>query len=99
MNRPNRGKRATLAFSLTCVTVLLLALMSLGSGCELVVHLDRSLADAGTEDVVLGVCPICSSQDGGEEGEDGETVTDGGDATTAADADAGVTLDGEAGKD
>jgi hypothetical protein len=62
----NRKKRFLAALSFTGLTVLGVAMVVLGSGCELIVHLDRSLADAGSEDVVLGVCPICSSvEDGG----------------------------------
>jgi hypothetical protein len=96
----NRKKRAIAAFSFTGITLLSVAIVALGSGCELIVHLDRSLADAGSDDVVLGVCAICSNVEGGEEdAEDGEVGTDAGDATPAADADAGLTSDGEAGRD
>jgi hypothetical protein len=89
MNRLNRSKRALAAISLACATLLSFALIALGSGCELVVHLDRSLADAGSDDVVLGVCPICSSSEGGDEdaydGEAGTDAGDAGDATTGGD--------------
>lgn len=82
----NRSKRALAATSFLGISVVAVASIALGSGCELIVHLDRSLADAGSEDVVLGACPICSSAEDG--GPDAEASIDGGDAG-AWDADAG----------
>ena len=58
------------------------------SACELIVHLDRSLADAGSDEDVfqVGVCPICS---GGEDGgADAELDSDSGDVHDAGYADA-----------
>ena len=57
-------KRRTLAASLiTCLAALALGgVGALGSGCELLVQLDRDLPDTGTEDAFRpGVCPICAS--------------------------------------
>jgi hypothetical protein len=77
----NRTKRALAATSFLGVSLLGVASIALGSGCELVVHLDRSLAEAGSEDVVLGVCPICSGVEDG--------APDAAESTDAGDADAG----------
>ena len=79
----NRKKRALVASA--CTGVALLSLAAIGaveSGCELIVQLDRSLADAGTEDVVLGVCPICTSLEDGSADANGRARDD-----SAADAD------------
>jgi hypothetical protein len=84
----NQKKRIIAAFAIVTTGLSFLATVgSLTSGCELIVQLDRSLADGGAEDVVLGVCPICAN------------VEDGGADAVARDATTDVGADVEAGAD
>jgi hypothetical protein len=80
-------KRKLTALLVTCIALAgVAALSAAGSGCELVVQLDRSLADAGAPDAFqYGVCPICQDEAGAEGGGDG-----GEDATGQADSGAGI---------
>jgi hypothetical protein len=66
-----RTKRTVAAASMSLAFLAFVGAAYFGSGCELIVQLDRSLADAGSDDVVLGVCPICTPLDDGSA--DGET--------------------------
>jgi hypothetical protein len=70
------------AWVVTCVGLAVAA----QTGCELLVQLDRSAVDAGTD----AGCPICSEppgQDGGDAGTPDTGTADAGDAATPPDSD------------